>query len=139
MKLNRVLGHINFKFEKDDKPMFFELHFLLAMVLIDMAAWCEKREIPFVITDTVSTLEEDELLGRVSASHREYRAIDLRSWTFTDYQRRAFIKHFNNKYKDIASISSRDLKPRLVVWHGDPKHFHIAINAKYAIKGEDNE
>lgn len=136
MKLSQVLNHINFKFEKDDKPMFFELHFLLHMVIIDMAAWCKKRDIPFVVTDTVSTIEDDNTLGRVSASHRQNRAIDLRSWVFTDNQRRSFVRHFNKKYADIASVSRRDLKPRLVVWHGNPKHFHISINAKYGINNE---
>lgn len=134
MKLNEALGHIKFKFDKDDRPMFFELHFLLHMVIVDMAAWCKKRNIDFVITDTVSSVEEDAILGRVSSSHRERRAIDLRSWTFDPKYRKKFITHFNRKYRDIASISKRDLKPRLVVWHGNPKHFHIAINAKYAIK-----
>ena len=125
---------IKFKHRKQVITLMF-MHPLIVMVMFDMAFWCDERNIDYVVTDTISTIEEDKELNRVSDSHRTKRAFDLRSWTFTSGQIDEFIKHFNEKYEDIASISASDLVQRLVVIHGegDQVHFHIAIHSRYRI------
>lgn len=112
------------------------VHPLLLMVLADMSWWCHKRNIDFVLTDLLSSLKRDKKLGRRSDSHRTARAADLRSRTFTDSQKEEFVDYFNDKYAYIASVSSSDLTPRMVVLHGDGanEHFHIAIHSKFSLK-----
>jgi hypothetical protein len=125
---------MKFKTEKD-QARFFNMHPLMIMIAGDMAGWCLARNIPFVITSTVTTLEEDTKLGRKSSTHREARAFDLRSSVFNDEQREAFMKYFEAKYKDIAAIVTGGFR-RLVVYHnsGHGAHFHIQIEKKYALK-----
>lgn len=133
--ISDIIEYIEFK-DEDDYRRLEDMHYLIAIIMFEMAAWCNKREIPFVVTDTISTAQEDTLLERVSPSHRERRAFDLRSRVFTKTQAKEFEKYFNKKYKEDASISYRDFKPRLVVLHGEgeDEHFHVAINSRYAIR-----
>jgi hypothetical protein len=121
---------------KEDMELFFKLHPLLMIVLTDMYSWCYERELPFVITDTISTLEEDKELGRVSSSHRTARAADLRVKDWDIFTANQFKKEFNNKYKDIAAIAGKDYKPMLVVLHdsGAGYHAHIQIHSSYSIE-----
>lgn len=128
----RNLGHKH----EVDKVLGLELHILLVAVLFDMKQWCDERDIPFVITETVTTREIDDSLGRVSDSHRTKRAIDLRSRVFTPEQRVMFRNTFNARYRHIASISSSDFEKRLVVEHGEGfnRHFHIALHKRYSLK-----
>lgn len=112
-----------------------DVHVLLFIVLLDMAVWHHHHGYTMTVTDLISTIEEDELLQRESDAHRTKRAADLRSRHMESEHKALFIEHFNNKYKEIASISRSDLQPRLVVEHGegDNRHFHVALNFKYRI------
>jgi hypothetical protein len=132
---DEIWNSIGFK-DPEDSNKVQDMNFLIAMIMFEMAAWCNVREIPFTVVDTISTKEEDTLLDRISSSHRDKRAFDLRSHSFTKTQQQEFIQHFNKKYKEDASISYSDFKPRLVVLHGEgsKEHFHVAINSRYAIK-----
>ena len=87
-KDNRFLNHLPY------------LHPKIAMVMFDMADWCYIRNIPFVLTDVISTERRDRKLGRVSDAHRTKRAFDLRSHTFPPGMKANFIYTFNRKYKD---------------------------------------
>jgi hypothetical protein len=110
------------------------LHPLLVDVMADMYTWAVDNELPFVITETVTTAQEDAKLGRTSASHRECRAFDLSSRDWKHDQIVEFVKHFNFKYSDIAAISKFAPVATLVVYHdsGHGPHFHVQIHAKYA-------
>ena len=124
-----------FKHEKQGTTLMF-LHPLVVMVMFDMSDWCYKRNIQFVVTDTISTVKKDVRLGRKSDAHRTFRAFDLRSRTFSEEQLREFIKHFSEKYEGIAAISYSDYMPRLIVHHGegDNEHLHVSIHSRYSIK-----
>jgi hypothetical protein len=130
---NRRFVKLKYKNKLEQLTM---IHPLLLMILADMAWWCAKRNIDFVLTDLLSSLKRDKKLGRTSNSHRTARAADLRSRTFTDEQKEQFEDYFNDKYAYLASISRSDLVPRLVVLHGegDNEHFHIAIHSKFSLK-----
>jgi len=69
----------------------------------------------------------DEVTGRVSSTHAEGRAIDGRSVGWSDLHIKKFTALANDKFKDIAAISSADGTPRAVVWHdiGLGSHFHF--------------
>ena len=126
---------IKFK-EAEDMHLFFKLHPLLIMVCGDMASWCLEQQLPFTITETVSTLERDKELGRVSSSHRQKRAFDLRVRDWDAFKMNEFAHHFNEKHKEIAAISGSSLKPRLVVIHDSAHglHAHIQLHSKYRIE-----
>lgn len=119
-----------FKHRKD-YHRFYCLHPLLIAIVADMYMWCHERNIPFIVTSTVSTVAEDKRLSRISDTHRTGRALDLRSWVFTQKQRLEFISYFNNKYKKSAAIS-RSGKANLVVYKTNPEHFHIQIHKRFS-------
>ena len=126
---------MQFKHQKD-KELFFALHPLLIMVLADMNLYCSKNNLPFKITETITTLEQDSKLKRISSSHRTKRAVDVSSRGFNLVDIQNFQNYFNEKYKDNASISASDLVRRLVVFHdsGRGEHFHISLHSKFSLK-----
>ena len=123
-----------FKQEKQGTTLMF-MHPLIVMIMFDMSDWCYRRNIPFVVTDTISTVKKDLKLGRRSDSHRTFRAFDLRSRSFREEQLQEFMRHFNEKCEDVAAVSPSDHLPHLVVLHGegDNEHMHISIHSRYRI------
>lgn len=55
-----------------------QIHPRLQIVLEDMAAWVTAHGHKFIVTDLLSEELEDKKLKRVSSSHLEGRAADLR-------------------------------------------------------------
>ena len=130
------MSKVSIKFKQHNQENTLTLmHPLIVMIMFEMAAWCMTRGIKFVVTDTISTLKKDKKLGRISDSHRTKRAFDLRSWTFLERELQEFIRHFNDKYASIASVSSSDNVSRLIVLHGegDSIHMHIALHSRFSI------
>ena len=120
---------MKFKHEKD-KTRFFFLHPLVILIAADMSYYCKTRNIPFVITSSVSTLKEDQALKRKSSTHRTARSIDVRSRVFNEQEKKEFINYFENKYSHIAA-TDKNGKPNLIVYHNH--HFHVQIHSRYAI------
>jgi hypothetical protein len=83
------------------------------------------------ITETISTLEQDLHLKRVSASHRERRAIDVRNYDWSTQLREAFVKKFSQYDETHGAISPNDGVRRFLVdkTHGTGSHYHIQIGA----------
>lgn len=64
----------------EDKEMLTGLHPLLLMIFFDLVAYAQMQHgVDLTVTATLSTKEEDILLGRKSSSHREARALDIRT------------------------------------------------------------
>lgn len=82
-----------------------------------------------VITETVTSKEEDEALNRVSSSHREGRAFDIRCKDWPTTTKINFQTFFEKSFGHLGAISKSDGKKRLVVRHGegDNEHFHIQL------------
>lgn len=97
------------------------------------AMWffCAENEQPFMITETVTTDEIDEGLGRVSQSHKESRACDLRVSHWPESFIEKFKAHFTEKYNHLGAVSKSDGVRRLIVDHVAPangaRHFHVQI------------
>ena len=95
----------------------------------------EKHQVNLVVTQTISTESEDKKLGRVSSSHREKRAIDIRSKNLTHVQIKDLLEYINNnwRYKKYRYMSKSG-KYRLAYYHdsGHGSHIHLAIHSKFA-------
>lgn len=119
---------------QEDMELFFKLHPVLMVILTDMYSYCYDNNMEFVITDTISTIEEDRKLKRVSSTHRTHRAADIRIKNWDNLELKDFQNHFNQKYKDFASVNSSG-EPRLVVIHdaGYGSHGHIQIHSRYKL------
>lgn len=108
------------------------MHPIALLVMADMALFCVNNNLDFIVTDSVSTLKEDQDLKRKSSTHRTGRAFDLsiKSWFASDIE--FFKNHFNKKFESYAAITNEG-NPELVIYHvGTAPHLHVQINAQYS-------
>jgi len=62
--------------------------------------------------------------------HSDYRAVDMRSKTWSEFHIQRVCFKINEKFKDIAAISKSDGLPRACVYHkvkGGAYHFHLQV------------
>jgi hypothetical protein len=126
----------NFKDSKV-KERFDLLHPELKSIALEMHFYCAVNVMPFVLTETATSPEEDALLQRKSKSHSESRAIDIRTRDWPDWFRLKFIAEFTTRYGDIGAISNTGQRNFLVYHnsgHGD--HIHAQLDTTFAIKSE---
>jgi len=126
---------IKFKSKKDQK-MFAMLHPVLIMIYSDLFWYAKKKHnVELVVTQTISTPIIDRLLKRVSKSHLEKRAIDVRTKDLDVFVLNDIIKYINNKndYKKFHYMSTSGEK-RLAYYHvGNAEHIHLAIHSKFKL------
>lgn len=96
----------------------------------EMAEWSLKvHGVELVFTETVSTLGEDQELGRVSDTHRTGRAFDIRTAGLSKEFIHDFIQYFTTLYGRLGAVSGKTKKPNLIHYkpHGTGPHFHVQI------------
>lgn len=110
----------------------------LAPLMRDIAVfainWLQARGVykEYYITETCTTLKEDQALNRVSDTHRTCRAIDLSTSGLSLDQINGLIDVLNAKYGQHGALVHG--KPMLVIYHnnGNGWHFHIQLNRSFA-------
>jgi len=129
----------------DDKT-FFRAQFLdvtVACILSDIIFFIEREistseiKTPAIVTCTTSTEAEDRRLKRISASHREGRAFDMRSIVFSPSGRAKLMKYVSESYGHLGAISS-STGTRNVILHknsGYGWHFHIQFDKNFLVEG----
>lgn len=125
---------IKFKTKQEQKeyPLIKER---LRIIAEDMAMFCNDNGYEFLITDVLSEEVEDKKLKRVSKSHTEGRAIDVRVHSWLLDFRKKFEQYFEAKYIEWAALSSKTLKPNLIEIHNNSNGIHCHIQIK-PYKGE---
>lgn len=116
------------------KERLLHLHPNALMILCDVIRWSIEKEINLVISDAVTTLQEDEALSRVSSTHRESRAFDISTRGWKKDQIDECVRIFSMKYRHMAAVGM-DGHPRLVYFHnaGHGAHLHFQIHKKFAL------
>lgn len=102
----------------------------LQIVLEDMASWVVSQGHEFLITDLLSEESEDLKLGRISKSHSEGRAADIRVFNWPSDFRKKFEEYFEKKYANKAAISSKTGKPNLIEIHDNSNGLHCHIQLR---------
>ena len=124
---------IEFKNDKD-RMLFTLLHPILIMITCDLYLYAkDKHKVHLVITDTISTPDEDASLGRVSTSHQKGLALDIRTKDLSPFVVSDIVNYINSKwiYKSYHYLSNGG-KKRLAYFHiGNEQHIHLAIHQKY--------
>lgn len=108
------------------------------MVLCDVVLWARNKQLSCVISDAVSSREEDERLKRVSSTHREGRAFDVSTRGWTKESIDECVRIFGFKYRHLAALG-QDGNPRLVYFHnaGTGDHLHFQVAKRYAMPLRD--
>jgi hypothetical protein len=128
-----IIPHRHTKFKegqhKELLEEFQQARTRLRIVLDDMAAFCEANNQEFVLTDIMSNPHEDKKLKRLSTSHLEGRAADIRVSSWSDSFRAKFEQHFEVKYKRWAAVAKETQEEELIVIHnnGNGLHTHVQI------------
>jgi hypothetical protein len=129
---------MEFKHKKDIK-LFCSLHPILIMIYSDLFWYTkEKHNVDLVITETVSSFLQDKILKRRSKSHRQCRAIDIRTKNLDVFVLEDILNYINTKeeYKKYHYLSSSG-KKRLGYYHiGSAEHIHLSIHSQYALNSE---
>lgn len=114
--------------QRRSKFMAHELQIIMDM----MIEWLKERKIHAVVTETVTTFEEDEKLKRKSRTHRDGRAFDLRTHNIPEDVLNELVKHFNIAFGDMGALLPNGQR-RLCYVHGegDNRHLHVQIDARY--------
>lgn len=126
---------IKFKNRKD-MELYFLLHPALILVFSDLVTYAQmKHNIDLTVTATVSTLDMDRKLNRKSPSHREHRAIDIRTKDIDAFIVDDLVSYINNKpeYENYKYMSTSGVK-RLAYWHNanHGEHLHLSIHSRFA-------
>jgi hypothetical protein len=102
--------------------------------MLEMLYYCESYGQPFVVTETVTNEKEDMELKRVSSSHREGRAWDVRTRDWSESFIAQFVEHFTNLYNDIGAVSLLDKKRKFIVDKSKTirPHLHCQLDKLYA-------
>lgn len=117
-----------FKYKKDSQRVFY-LHPLVAIILFDMRYFFNERQMPFIVTSTVSTMAEDIKINRKHAQHRCGLAFDVATRSLPKEFVDELVNVFEYKYHDYKYLSTSGIE-RLILVKDD--HLHIAIHSKYA-------
>lgn len=90
--------------------------------------------IHITLTSTVSTKEEDDLLGRKSDTHRTRRAYDIRTRGLDEHIVEDIVKFLQTKYGFCGAITSNG--PTIVVDKSKTSqpHLHVQFNRNFALK-----
>jgi hypothetical protein len=120
--------------------LFTLLHPALIMIYADLNWYARSRHFTeLVITETVTTLEHDTRMNRTSSSHRECRAVDIRTKDLDSFMVADLVNYINNKeeYKKFHYLSNGGQK-RLAYLHGEleNEHIHLALHSKFGLKSE---
>lgn len=101
----------------------------------DVVTWCLEKQLEVCVTETVSTLEEDKELERVSTTHLESRAFDLSVRGWNREQIEECVRVFSMKYRHMGAVGG-DGNPRPVYYHnaGTGYHLHFQLHRRYAIQ-----
>ena len=121
---------------KDDvvAARYDDINPLLKTIMEDADDFSQKKYgIELTITATVSTIQEDKQLGRVSSTHRDRRAVDVRTRDLPDSLVAELCAYLRKKYAKYGAVSGN--YPQLVVYkpHGTGPHLHIQLNRKYSL------
>jgi len=110
------------------------LHYRMTQIMLEMLYYCESYGQPFIVTEAVTTIKEDQAQGRVSSSHRECRAIDIRTSHWSQSFIKQFVDYFMEKYNDLGAISEADKKRRFIVDKSKTRkpHLHVQLDKIYA-------
>jgi len=122
---------------EEDKMLFSALHPALLMIFADLYWYAlDKYNIELTVTDTISTIEEDKKLNRVSSSHRNSIAIDFSVKNIDAFQLSDLVTYINSKpeYRNYHYLSHSGVK-RLAYIHDNSNgyHCHLALHSRFAL------
>lgn len=109
-------------------PDYQTMHPQIFVVLGHLFMWCQSNDLTCTLTSTNETVG----FNRKSRSHKEGRAVDVRTWNFTEKQLDQLTAYLEETCGHLGAYSASDMKQRLVVRHGTEAggrgdHLHLQV------------
>lgn len=116
------------------KERFKLVHPKLEALCKEMCTYTESHQYLFIITESVTTKAEDMALKRISETHRQRRAVDIRTMDWGRPFLQIFMDRFEGKYKFIGALNTKGER-RLMVHHdiGLGEHIHLQLDRTHAL------
>lgn len=119
------------------KSRFFEMHPICILLAAKINFLLGLKGFELVVTDTVTTITEDNMLDRKSPAHRNKIAFDWRTrnipkkvldWVKEEIESDPFFE----PYRYLSYGGDR----KLIYYHnnGNGQHAHTAIHSRYSLK-----
>lgn len=105
----------------------------LMMAIYDLAAFLYPYKKRVMITSAIR--DPNDGMSK-STTHQTCRAVDISVRGFDKDFIDAILSVFNAKYKHIGALSSKDLKPRFMVYHNAGYGDHIHCQVRPDLLGE---
>lgn len=124
---------MKFKNKKDEKLLLY-IHPIIIAIAMDAYFYMKtKYNVELVVTQTSTTLAQDQALNRKSPAHREGRALDWSVRNLSLEQTEDLIRYINTKPEwDKYKYESYSGIRRLAYFHvGNAPHIHLALHSRY--------
>jgi len=123
---------MKFKSEEVQKGLDL-IHPTLKSLCFIADEFCKRLGHEITLTETMSDPEKDKKLGRVSSSHSEGRAVDIRTNDLPKEVVTKLCEFLNTKYKDMGAISIKSKRRITAVFHdnGNGPHIHMQLGKDY--------
>lgn len=99
----------------------------LLKIFAEFLIYARENNLPVCITSIISDREN---VNASSTTHETGRAIDLSVVGWSEFHIKRCCHKINNSCKDIAAISSSDMKPRAAIFHDVGSGYHIHLQAR---------
>ena len=112
------------------------IHPIMKSICESMGRWSIAYDnTPLTLTETLSTPSKDKKLKRVSPSHSEGRAVDIRTRDWSKEKLMAFMQYFSEKFKEYGYLNKAGVR-KLMIYHdsGHGAHLHVAIGLDVVAK-----
>lgn len=119
---------------KKDITLFCCIHPALIMIYADLHWYAKaKHNIDLVITETITDVSTDLRLNRTSSSHREGRALDIRTKNMDVFAMKDIIDYINNKEEFKRYHYLRRSGGYILAYfhYGTNEHIHLALHSDY--------
>ena len=119
---------IKFKDEFVEKG-WDKIHPITRSIVESIGKWSMQYDNqPITLTETLSTPARDKKLGRVSSSHSEGRAVDIRTRDMSKQKIIDLMQYFSEKFGHLGFLNKAGIR-KLMIYHdsGHGAHLHLAI------------
>lgn len=112
------------------------LHPITKSICESMGKWSIAYDnTPITLTETLSTPSRDKKFKRVSPSHSQGRAVDIRTRDWSKKKLIDFMGYFSEKFKQYGYLNNAGIR-KLMIYHdsGYGAHLHVSIGIDIVTK-----
>jgi hypothetical protein len=110
-----------------------KIHPKLLQIVAYISVFCKENRIQLVITSAIRSKERNKLVGGISQTHVDGRAVDIsikERWGWTDDKIMILTMKVDQMYKQFGAFTNRPDNKQVVIFNhdaGNGYHLHIQV------------